>query len=192
MISYLEGAVVFKGSRFVVVSAGGVGYKVFVAPETVRSIPEKSGSIKLWTHLHVREGSLELYGFLAFAELDFFELLISVPGVGPKSAVGILGVAPLDTLRKAIAVGETSYLIKVSGIGRRMAEKIVVELKEKLGGGAGGEALLGELRKEADALDALVSLGYSMKEARDALERVPRDVEGTEKRLQAALKVLGR
>lgn len=192
MISYLEGAIVFTGNRFVVVNAGGVGYKVFLAPETIRTIPEKSGTVKLWTHLHVREGALELYGFLAFAELSFFELLISVPGVGPKSAIGILGIAPLDTLRKAIAVGETSYLTKVSGIGRRMAEKIVLELKEKLGGGAGGEALLSELRKEADALDALASLGYSMKEAREALERVPRDIEGTEKRLQAALKMLGR
>src|SRR3989344_2523986 len=135
MISLLEGTVEFKGDRFLILNTGGVGYKVFLPAETLRTTPATGSSIKLWTHLHVREDSLELYGFFFLPELDLFETLISVSGVGPKSALGILGVAPIDTLKRAIAAGETAYLTKVSGIGKRMAEKIIVELRDKMGGG---------------------------------------------------------
>ncbi len=192
MISYLEGSIIFKGERFAVVSAGGVGYKVYLAPETLRTVLSEGETIKLWTHLHVREGALELYGFLSFAEMDFFETLISVSGIGPKSAIGILGVAPLNSLKRAIAAGETTYLTKVSGIGKRMAEKIIVELRDKLGGANMPDGMRTELAADTDVLDALIAMGYSQREAREAVSRIPAGVSGTKERLGEALKGLGR
>lgn len=190
MISLLDGKIEFKAEKFVVINVSGVGYRIFVAPETLKKIPEKGANVKLWTHLHVRDDALDLYGFLHLAELDFFETLISAPGIGPRKALNVLSSAPTDTLRRAIAAGDTSYLSKVSGIGKKTAEKIVVELKEKMAG-RGVIVEAPELKDEADALDALVSLGYSQKEAREALQQVPREITSMEKRVKEALKRIG-
>lgn len=192
MISLLEGTVAFKGDKFAVLNVGGVGYKVHLPPETLRGLPVAGSSVQVWTHLHVREDSLELYGFPSYAEMDFFETLISVSGVGPKSAIGILGVAPIDTLKRAIAAGETTYLTKVSGVGKRMAEKIIVELKDKLGASSVSDDTRAGLKEDADVLDALFAMGYSQREAREALGKVPQGIAGTQQRLQAAIKLLGK
>ena len=192
MISLLEGNIEFKGERFIVINAGGVGYKVYLVPETIRSTADIGNTVRVWTHLAVREDALDLFGFVHYAELQFFELLISIPAIGPRSALNILGVAPLDTLKKAIASGETAYLTSVSGIGRKLAEKIVLELKDKIGAMGTAEALGATLREEAEAIEALTSMGYSMKEARDALTQVDPAISGMQKRLQEALKLLGR
>ncbi len=127
---------------------------------------------------------------MSFAELDLFETLIHVPGIGPKSGLGVLAIAPTDTLKKAIAAGDTSYLTRVSGVGRKTAEKIVLELKDKMAG-RGVVVDAPELKEEADALEALVSLGYSPKEAREALAQVPQDITSAEKRVGVALRKLG-
>jgi holliday junction DNA helicase RuvA len=192
MISYLEGTIVCKGDRFAIISAGGIGYKAHIAPETLRGFPADGQAVKVWTHLHVRENGMELYGFPAYAEMQFFEVLIGVSGVGPKSALSILGVAPLDTLKRAIAAGETNYLTKVSGIGKRMAEKIIVELRDKLGGAGMPEGFRAELAADADVLDALIAMGYSQREAREAVSRIPAGVSGTKERLGEVLKGLGK
>lgn len=170
-----------------VVNVNGVGYKVFIGPETLRRIPEKSGNVKIWSHQYVRENALELYGFLNYAELELFETLIEISGIGPKGALGILAVAPVDTLKKAIASGDTSYLTRVSGVGRKTAEKIVLELKEKLAG-KGVTVTAPELREEADALEALVSLGYNQQEARAALSGVAVEITSVAKKVREALK----
>ncbi|MCR4330264.1 MAG: Holliday junction branch migration protein RuvA, partial [Patescibacteria group bacterium] len=146
-------------------------------------------TVSLWTHLAVRETSLDLYGFLEQPELEFFEMLITISGIGPKSALGILSVAPIDTIKHAIASGDTSYLTKVSGIGKKNAEKIVVELRDKLGG---AHALDGTMLKEdADVVAVLQSIGYSVKEARDALKGISKDTVGTSEKIKEALKQLG-
>ena len=190
MISLLEGRVELKGERFAIINVAGIGYKVFAGQETLQKIPEKGASVKLWTHEHVRENALELYGFLHFAELEFFETLLNVPGIGPKGGLGVLNIAPVDTLKKAIAAGDISYLTRVSGIGRKTAEKIVLELKEKMSG-RGVTVDAPELKEEADALEALVSLGYSQKEAREALAQVPAEITSVEKRVREVLKKIG-
>ena len=186
MIGHLEGKVLFKGERFVVLDVGGMGYKIFVSASFKNlSIGE---SAKLWTHLHVKEEALELYGFLHQAELEFFEMLISISGIGPRSALGVLALAPVDSLKRAIASGDTSYLTKISGIGRKTAEKIVLELKDKMGFGKvsfGG----GEFKEDTDILDALIALGYSQREAREMLQKIPPTIRGREKRLKEALKM---
>lgn len=191
MISALEGNVELKGERFAIINAGSVSYRVFVSPETLRKIPEKSQSIKIFTHLYQREDTQELYGFLYYAELEFFETLIQISGIGPKSGLAIMAVAPLDTLKRAIASGDTSYLTKVSGIGRKTAEKVILELREKLAGSGVTAVAAPELKEESDALDALVTLGYTAREAREALAAVPRDTRGASARVTAALKRLG-
>ena len=187
MISHLSGTILLKGEKFVVVETAGVGYKAFATQETLQKIPEKGGVVNLWTHEHVREDSRDLYAFLHFPELELFELLISISGIGPKGALGVLSVAAIDTLKKAIGAGDTSYLTRVSGIGRKTAEKIVLELKEKMSG-KGVIVEASGLKDEADALEALVSLGYTQRDARDALARVSQDIESVEGRVKAALK----
>ena len=190
MIGHIDGKVIFKGERYVIVDIAGVGYKIFVPAGAQKNLIMNEGA-KLWTHLQVKEDALELYGFLHMAELEFFEMLIGISGIGPKSALGVLTLAPVDTIKKAIAAGDTSYLTKVSGIGRKIAEKIVLELKEKMGFGKvsyGGE----DLQHDADILDALMALGYSAKDARDILGKVPATISGREARLKEALKMLGK
>ncbi len=191
MLAAIEGAVEIAGERFLIVRAGSVSYRIFASAETIRKIPEKSEKIKLWTHLHQREDTQELYGFLHYAELEFFETLIQIPGIGPKGGLGIMSVAPLDTLKQAIAAGDTSYLTKVSGIGRKTAEKVVLELREKLAGKGVRSLGAPELKEEADALDALVSLGYTQSEARGALSGVSKEVKSASDRVKEALRKLG-
>lgn len=191
MISFLSGTIEMKGEKFVVVNVAGIGYKIFVGTETLHKISEKGANVKIWTHQYVREDALALYGFLHFAELELFETLIGISGIGPKGALGVLGVAPVDTLKKAIASGDTSYLTRVSGIGRKIAGKIILELRDKMAGMGVSGMDAPELREEADALDALVQLGYSQREAREALQNIPQEIEGAEKRVKAALKKLG-
>jgi Holliday junction DNA helicase RuvA len=143
----------------------------------------------VWTHLAVREDAHNLYGFTDKETLDFFELLITISGIGPKSALSILSAASVDAIKKAVISGEVAYLTKVAGIGRRTAEKIVLELKEKIG------ALTSEgtaVQEEVDVIEALKALGYSHMEARDAVKKVPETVTGTGERVKAALKLLGR
>ena len=190
MIASLTGMVEFRGEKFAVINVGGVGYRIYLSQETSLKIPEKGVKVKLWTHQYAREDALELYGFLNYAELGLFEMLIGISGIGPKSALGVLGVAPVDTLKKAIAAGDTSYLTRVSGVGKKIAEKIVLELKEKLSG-KGTSLEAPELKVEADALDALMSLGYSQREAREALGGVPAEITSVERRVEEALRGLG-
>ena len=134
MITLLEGAIELKTEKFAIINVGGMGYRVFAGGDTLGKMPEKGSFVKLWIHHHVREDAQALYGFAHYAELELFELLLSIPGIGPKGGLGILGVAPVDTLKKAIAAGDTSYLTRVSGVGRHTAEKIVLELKDKIAG----------------------------------------------------------
>ena len=192
MISLLEGTIELKTEKFAVITVGGIGYKVFSNTEILGKLSERGGQVKMWTHQHVREDALELYGFLHFAELELFETLISISGIGPRGALGVLGIAPVDTLKRAIASGDTSYLTRVSGIGKKTAEKIVLELKDKMLGKGVSSLNAPELKEEADAMDALVQLGYSQREARDALQIVSKEIVGAEKRVRAALTQLGR
>ena len=186
MIGHIKGKIIFKNSRFAVVEVSGVGYKIFLPLGLLNKIVINE-DVDFWTHLHVREDALDLFGFLNHSELEFFEALISISGIGPRSALGVLALASVDVLKRAISSGDTSYLTKVSGIGKKTADKIVLELKDKLGGGA-GENIESVLSGDADILDALISLGYSQREARDMISKIPEEIVGSEQRLKEALK----
>lgn len=189
MISRLSGTIIAINPTSATVDVSGVGYKVYATGQTLAGLKEGVDA-SLWTHLAVRENALDLYGFVSQEELSFFELLITISGIGPKTALGILNVATIDILRNAVFTENTSHLIKVSGIGKKNAEKIVLELRGKLEGGAGeGEA---GYQSDSDALEALTSLGYPQKDVREALKQVPTDITSTSERVKQALKVLGK
>lgn len=193
MIGSIKGTIVLKTDKFLIVEAGGVGYKVAVSPDTLSRLALRHSSgqnetedVSFWIHTHVREDSFDLYGFLDYQELEFFQMLIGVSGIGPRSGLAILGIASIETLRKAIGTGDTSYLTKISGIGKKTAERIVIDLRDKMGAEDKTTSLQGEL----DALEALKSLGYSQNEARDVLKKVTPDLD-TSSKIREALKILG-
>jgi Holliday junction DNA helicase RuvA len=189
MIAKLEGIISYKDARFIVINVGGVGYKVFVGTDA--SLPLKEGeNASFWTYLAVRENALDLYGFSTKEMLEFFELLIDIPGIGPKSGMSILSVAGIETIKSSVYSGDAAYLTKISGIGKRTAEKIVLELKDKLGVATGETGAL--LKDESDAMEALRSLGYTDREAREALKKVSKEIAGTSQKVKEALKILGR
>lgn len=187
MIGYIEGTIQYIGPQHLVINTHGVGYIVFSTTPTL-STHTIGDTIALWTHLAVRETSMELFGFPDQDQLMFFELLLDVSGIGPRSALGIIEMAPVATLQKAIGAGDTSYLTNVSGIGKKTAAKIVLELKDKITNIVGDSGT--SLQEESDALDALCSLGYSKADARDALQQLPETVITTQDKITEALKVL--
>lgn len=192
MIAHLSGSLFFASERFIVLDVGGVGYKVRVTLDTLRAIREKtSEKVSLWIHTVVREDALELYGFQNKEELELFEMLIGVSGIGPRSGLGILNIASVAHLKEAIVNGNATALTKVSGIGAKSAQKIILELRDKLGG-AGDEISGGALHEEHDTIEGLVALGFSERDARDALKKIPSDIKGPSARIKHALKQLGR
>ncbi len=190
MIAHISGKILEKSPKFLVIETNGVGYLLFVSTGTISNSPSVGENFSLWTYLAVRENALDLYGFETIDEKDFFELLISVSGIGPKNALSILSIAPMETLKKAIATGDMSYMTKVSGIGKKTAEKIVVELKDKLAK-LGHNDESGSLQGEADVIMALQSLGYSQNEARNAIKEIDSSLSTNEK-IKEALKMLGK
>jgi len=189
MIGFLEGTVRAIRAGYLLVTVGGVGYKVAALKEALARTKE-GAQIALWTHLAVREDALDLYGFTDEEELRFFELLLTVSGIGPKSALAVLDIASVETLRSAIVSGNASYLTNVSGIGKKTAEKIVLELKDKVS--AGDTTSAKTMRGDEEALEAMRALGYSAAEARDALRKVPSEIESGSERLREALRLLGK
>lgn len=167
------------------VEVGGVGYSVRVPLSLVESTRAGAG-VSLYIHTAVRDDAIDLYGFLTEEELAFFKLLMGVSGIGPKSALGILNGGDVAGLKRTIALGDSSALHKIFGIGRKSAERIVVELRDKLGGSA--DAAVGT---DAEVIEALVALGYKTEESRQALKSAGNAGADVRERLGAALKYLG-
>jgi holliday junction DNA helicase RuvA len=191
MIARLEGIIVHTAEKFLIIDVSGVGYKLYATTESLSAI-KLGDHTSFWVYTAVRENSIDLYGFKNTNEMSFFELLLDVSGIGPRSALSILAIAPIDTLKRAIATGDTGYLNKVSGIGKKTAEKIIIELRDKLQDYKSDDNTPGLLRDESDIVEALKSLGYSQSEARDALKKVPSTTLGTNARIKEALQVLSK
>ena len=186
MISQLRGKVIDKDIKTLILDVSGVGYSLNVTNTTLQNVTEGE-EVSLFTHLAVRENSMDLYGFKTKEELNFFNLLLTISGIGPKSAIGILDGTPIETLKEGVVSGDASYLTKISGIGKKSAEKIIVELRDKLGAitieqGAGSET-------RGDAIEALTALGYSEREAREAIQKTDKDLPA-EEMIKGALKEL--
>jgi holliday junction DNA helicase RuvA len=206
MISFIEGTVIASGDNFAVVkTAQGIGYTVFMSNETLdriaisREVKNKANDLSaegvrvaLWTHQSIREDAQDLYGFLDRDGHAMFRLLISVSGIGPKTALGILNLASVKTLVSAIMSGDADHLVKVSGIGKKTAEKLVLELKQKVADLYDGDdaGIVSRTLDESDALEALKGLGYSERRVREALKKIGEEVTDTGERVKRALKIL--
>jgi holliday junction DNA helicase RuvA len=190
MIASIRGLVQQSSEGWVVLDVGGIGLKVSVpAPVAARAVT--GHALALYTHLVVREDALALYGFETPDHLKFFELLLSISGVGPKVALSLLSHHSVETLRQAIAQGRPDRLGGIPGVGKKTAEKIIFHLKEKIG--AASEAGMGWSETDAELVSALTSLGYSLVEAQSALQSIPVDApEDIETRLRLALQELGK
>lgn len=188
MISMISGKIADFGPKWVIVEISGIGYKVRVTEDTLHELA-KSTEVKFWTHMAVREDAMDLYGFLSKKDRDFFELLITVSSIGPKTALNISSTVSSDTLISAIRSGSTAHLTKVSGIGRKTAEKIILELKDKINGMDSSEDSA-FMSSDMDAIDALRALGYDSDDAREALKKISKEISDTGEKVKAALKIL--
>ncbi|PLX27625.1 Holliday junction branch migration protein RuvA [Candidatus Parcubacteria bacterium] len=186
MIAYLKGKIQSKGQGFIILNVGDVGYKVFVN-EAVFAEVDINQEIELYTYQHVREDILALFGFFKLEQLEIFEMLLSVSGIGPKSALGVIAVGEVNLIKEAIASGDSSILTKVSGIGKKTAERVVMELKDKMGV-INISSVGSTVGTSADEIDALMALGYSMQQARDALKGVDPKIKDSGERIKMALK----
>ena len=190
MIAYITGDIVGVRDGAVIVNVGGVGYKVSVTAYTLGKVSGGEDTISFHIYTHVREDVLALYGFIEEEELKMFELLISVSGIGPKAALSILSIADVIALQTAIVNEDSTILTRVSGIGKKTADRVVLELKNKVA--SVGEVSQKQSSSNSDAMEALLAMGYNMSDARDALKMVSDDVDDVGERVKLALKSLGK
>lgn len=182
MIARLSGMLKDKATDQLIIDVGGVGYLVFVSLQTFYRLPEPGQRVSLHIHTHVREDAFQLFGFLDEQEKAGFVLLKGVSGIGPRLAVNILSGIPVEELEDALRAGDVTRLLAVPGVGRRMAERLVVELREKVGtfpGGDGAAVPGTEPAVSADAVSALINLGYRQVQAEKAVQRALRDGRAT-------------
>ncbi len=190
MIATLHGKLQSRADDALILNVGGVGFRVRVPSGTNASLGAVGGDVMLFTHLHVREDDLSLYGFSTEDELRLFETLLTVSGIGPKVAMGVLSSARTDTLRAAIAQGNLDVLTALPGIGKKTAQRLVLELKSKID--VSGLSEIGELTPmDEDVMNALINLGYSAAEATRAARSVPSSATTVEERVRIALQYLG-
>ena len=200
MLHYIKGILTMRIEGGVVVEAGGLGYEVFVPDNSVVYLAQEGESVTLYLYMAVREDDVSLYGFSEREGLTLFKQLITVSGVGAKAAMAILSVAPVSEMKKAIAFEDVDFLTRASGVGKKTAQRIVLELKDKIGSIAGGSAgvsvssdigaLGGEAGNRAEAINALISLGYSRTEAANAVSAVADEDLTSEEYIKQALKKL--
>ncbi len=192
MISFLEGEIAYTGDKFVILNTGAIGYRVIVVPKVLDILSKNKAKVKLFVHsqMNIREGTFDLYGFDKPEDLEVFNLLTSVNGIGPKAAMNILSTIEPKYLKAAVIHEDATYLKKVSGLGPKTAQRLILELKNKVDyiDVDGQDAI--NLTQEGDAVDALVSLGYSLTQAKEALKEVTADT--LQDRVKLALKVLGK
>ncbi len=185
MIAFLKGTILEKGLTYIILENNGIGYKVFVTPETLEL--KQGDEAALYTYLKVSDDGQSLFGLSDFATLQFFEMLITVSGVGPKVALAILSAAKVDTIKQAIANQDAGVFTRISGVGNKTAERIILELKNKVGTIEVSAGVAGS----SEVFEALVSLGYNQKEVREALKRVNTTLP-VQEQLKQALQVLGK
>jgi len=186
MISYLDGKLILKRDKFIILEVNNIGYKVFLSSQSLFKLPEIGSNLKLYTFQNVKEEALDLYGFFTYDELDFFEILNDIRGVGPKAALEISSLGSLEKIRQKILDQDESVFAGIPGIGSKRAMTIILELTGKI-------KMLGSKKGSLDeAENALSQLGFSRQQAKEALSHVPSSVKNTEERIKLALKGLGK
>lgn len=192
MIASLSGTVVMIAGDAAVIEVGGVGFQVYLPTSALSAVGGAGEKVKLYTHLQVREDNLSLYGFLTPEDLGLFQTLTGVSGLGPKLALAMLGAMDAEKLAAAIATGNLAVITQISGIGKKMAERIVVELKDKVSTGL-LTVPAAVTRDNAEVLAALISLGYTTTEANQAVTSLPLDSDANlEDKIRLALAYFSR
>ena len=192
MIASLRGTVESLSSDFAIINVNGVGFKVYMPTSVLSTLGTIGEEVKLHTHLHLKEDEATLYGFGSADELTLFQTLISVSGLGPKMALATLSAMSVDQVAMAIATGSADLLIRVPGIGRKMADRIVLELKDKIGAGLIATPAAQLAQENSDVLGALTSLGYSISEASRAVATLPPSSDmPLEEKIKLALQYFG-
>ena len=197
MYAYINGKIADKASNYVVIDNNGIGYKIFMSTTAIEKLPEVGENQKIYTYYHVREDNISLYGFLNNEELRMFELLLSVSGIGAKSAVQILAAISPSSFALAVISNDVSKIVKIPGIGKKTAERIILELKDKLKTeqavtkNAEIKEAIYDDEKDIEALTALQVLGYTKKEIEKALEKIELQNLSVEEIIRKALNILG-
>lgn len=191
MISRLSGTIVHTDQKYIVLDVNGVGYKISTTNDSISRLNEGKEAT-FWTHLAVRENAMDLYGFTNHKELSFFELLITISGIGPKTALGILNSTTVQSIQTAVHTGDISHLTKVGGIGKKVADKIIMELKDRIDSISHTPESEQSMRDESDVIEALKALGYRDNESREALKKIDKTITDTGAKVKAALKLLNK
>lgn len=193
MIAYLNGRVLHKNTNSIILLVDNLGYRVQLS-ERILNETKLGQEKEFFCSQQFREDSADIYGFDSPDELDFFELLLSISGIGPKSALGILNVASPDDVKQSIVMEDQSLLIKVAGVGKKTAARLILELKSKIAKDFKVNDLssLGNQANLGDEMEALLSLGYQLAEIRQALNNIDPKLEGSSERIKAALKILAK
>jgi Holliday junction DNA helicase RuvA len=185
MIAFLSGKIILKRDKFIVVEVGGIGYKVFMSRQTLLKLPETGSEVKVFTFQNVKEEALDLYGFLTCGELEFFEILMDIRGVGPRSALDISQLGSLDKIKEKILRQDEKIFEGIPGIGAKKAGTIILELTGKI-------QMLDKKPSADEAENALIQLGFTKQDAKQAVSIIPENIKGTEERVKYALKNLGK
>ena len=187
MIAFLSGKILLKLDKFIILEVNSIGYKVFLSRKTLLNLPENTDNIKLFCFHNVKEDASDLYGFLTYEELEFFEVLNDIRGVGPKAALEISSLGSLEKIKDRILAEDPKIFAGIPGIGAKKASTIILELTGKI-------KLLSMQKKSAadPAEDALVQLGFSKQQAKEALKAVPQNIKNVEEIVKIALKNLGK
>lgn len=189
MIAYIKGKISQKLARSAIVLVGDIGYEVFLSLKSLEAI-KPDYEYEFFVHSYIKEDAFDLYGFASLEELDFFKKLITVSGVGPKSALNVLALADVEELKRAITSGDSAMLQQVSGIGKKTAERLVVELKEKFIVDLSAE--VSDQGNNQQVIEALLSLGYKQSEAQDVVKELSPDETDLASKIKQALQLINK
>lgn len=187
MIAFLQGKIIFKGEKFIILDVNGVGYKVFLSKKTLDKIPQDDKLLKLFCYSNVREKAIELYGFPGQKELESFEALIDLPSIGPKAALEISSLGPMEKIKEALEKEDEKVIKEIFSIGKKKAQIIILELSRKIKTPPKNKSV-----SEDEAFQALINLGFSRQKIKDALDRISPEIKDTESRVKASLRMLGK
>lgn len=192
MIGSLSGTVELRDDPYLLINVSGVGYKVLAATDVLSKVNGEGDSIKLFTYTHVRDDALELYGFLTRDDLKLFESLLSVSGIGPKTAMSVFAIGNSEEIRQAIAQSNVSFFTSVPRLGKKNAQKIIIELKSKIGSVRELDLTGDELKEHEQVIEVLKTFGFTGKEATEAIRSIKGKGETTEEKVRLALRYLGK
>ena len=192
MIASLQGTLESLGTDWAIINVNGVGFQVYMPTSALSTLGAVGEDVKVHTHLHVKDDGVALYGFDSADELVLFQMLIGVSGLGPKLALAMLSAMSVDQISMALATASTDLLITIPGIGKKMADRLILELREKIGAGLIATPAVRLAQENSDVLSALISLGYSMTEASRAVTTLPSSSDLTlEEKIKLALQYFG-